>query len=110
MPDHDQKALDERLVETELMFQLLDQLRINALRAGITRHRRVLVQLHHLVGWRRGLARRRTAETRGGGNIGAVQFGDDLLNGPPGAACTIRKLSVIIPSKVGMISKRRRRI
>jgi len=81
-----------RLVEAELLLELLDERRIEPLRTAILGGR-LATTLAARLGGRRGGVPEICAITRS--------------TGPPGANCTMAKLINMIPNRVGTMSKTR---
>ena len=84
IPQHDAEALVGRLVEAELLFQLLDEFRIEPLRAAVFRGHRVDARaaLRHAAAAE--IAAGRAGNARGRAGIGAGELGDHLLDRPAG--------------------------
>ena len=82
VPHHQQEAFVQRLVEAELLFQLLDKFRVEPLRApvfaGIGGGARAGLQGCLRAG--AGFAAAGAADPRGGAHIRAGQLGDDLFH------------------------------
>ena len=89
-----------RPVEAELLLELADevQVAVPARRDSARRRRRC---------FRPGPARRPSSaaarDARRGARVRTLGLGDDALDGPPGANCTIAKEMSMIPSRVGTI-------
>ncbi len=86
-----------RLVEAELLFDPLDEFGIQPLGAAIARAG-ALGRLGKGTSARTGLA------------AVPVTWAITCSTGPPGANCTMTKLITMMPSRVGTISSRRRKM
>ena len=109
VPQHQAEALERRLVEAELLLELLDELRVEPLRAAIFRGDRVAAAA---AGWRSTPAKsppppamRAVAETSL-----PWQLRDDPLDRPAGRELHDGEADRHDPDQVGMISRMRRRI
>ena len=84
VPQHNAEALIGRLVEAELLFQLLDEFRIEPLRAAVFRRHGVDARaaLHQAAAAE--VAAGRAGNARGRAGVGAGELGDHLLDRPAG--------------------------
>ena len=83
VPQHQEEALVGRLVEAELLFQALDEFRVEALGAAIFGGRRIHGAAARLPA-RAEVAARRARDARGRAGIGAGQLRDHALDRPAG--------------------------
>src|SRR6185312_373986 len=84
VPEHQRKALVGRLIEAELLFELLDELGIETLRATVLRARRVDLRgpLRHAAAAE--VTSRRPGNTRRCAGFSTGQLGNHLFDGPAG--------------------------
>ena len=109
VPEHDEEALVGRLVETELLFQALDEFGVEPLGAAVFG---VDVELAAALQRAAGaeIAAGGTGNTRGRAGVGAGKLGDDAFDRAAGGELHHDERHQHDPEEVGIMKRRRRTI